>query len=621
MAKTKSNRRRGGGGGGSGGGNWSLADHDARTAKRFASLDKKRRRREREEEEEEERAAADREREERRRQTRGQPQQRPPEQDQEGARTKRQRRPPHHEPPVHQLRRLKKRKHRSDLASQVPEDAYKRTHLAHDDVLHLDATKLRLATAAVQRKVDALRTRLEHWDPVEEARIAKEVRANGGIDESSVEHRMKLDAQHRRWDKDARRKAQSEYYLLHAKHGVNSSAHRRKANLKKKPRPGPESWKLRGAARPAREVYDFDVRYVDPHVEALREANEKARRSVNILKLCRGRFALEEGEDDDEDENNGGDAGSNDDNNNGNDARENNPRSEPFPPPQPHCRTYLSLLTQLGSLHLARRNYSSARKSFLEAVELEGASRSHSVTNARVRLMNLYLDGNRPDAARKLWTSLANDEGAWIRYAEALVEYVSWNLLREEGSTERTARNALARAMRGNVYAAYLLGWPATFAKAMEYTEDVTERGAGASPSGTILEAIEYGCPGRSGGGSDDDGGEGDVGMAMWAGTEGSLDWLRSEVLGALNGGEAGGCGDDATDDKDGARGARAREALRGWEAKLRREEEEYERAREAREEERAERGDGDGEDDGGDDDAHSDDEADDDEPDVAMYA
>ena len=129
--------------------------------------------------------------------------------------------------------------------------AYKRSHLAHDNYDQIDSTKLRLATAQIQRKVNTLKQRLESWDPVAEAKLAKLQSNKQYEDKNSIEYKMKLHTHNTTLDKVARAKAHDEYNLLYAKHGINSSTNRRKANLRSKPRPGPETWKLRGAARQA----------------------------------------------------------------------------------------------------------------------------------------------------------------------------------------------------------------------------------------------------------------------------------------------------------------------------------------------------------------------------------
>ena len=653
MAKTKSNRKRGGS---KQRGNWSSADHEHRTNTRIASLNKRQRRQQEEEEEE------------------GEPPSNTDNNNSADAAPSITPKHPktrndephshtnniiHQERPLHQIRRTK-RAHRNNhnrLASQVPEDAYKRSHLAHDNYDQIDSSKLRLATAQIQRKVDALKERLESWDPIDEAKLAEQDQYQYE-DKSSIDYKMKLDAANRTLDRESRQSAQAEYNILYAKHGVNSSTNRRKANLKKKPRSGPESWKLRGAARPAWEVYDFDTRYVDVHLKARDEANEKARRSRNVMHLCRGRFAMDGeandviviGDAGDEREMNGGNdnetATTTTTANNGNSKKQNQQQNQQqqsqlqFPPPQPLCRQYLSLLTQLGSLHLHRKNYSSARKSFLTAIDLEGAHHPHSITNARYQLMNMYLSTNRPTSARKLWNTLQADNSAWVKYSAALIEYVSWNLLQESGSTGETAERYLCEAIQGNVYVAYFLAWPETLERAMEYTEEVVERGSGCGKSGSVLEAIEYGCchylvAGEGGGNGSRGGGEKgeeeedamDRGMGMWLQTEGSLDWVRSVLLKVMNNGSAN---DNVNNnDKGGEPLLLTKTDLLSWDSKLNKEEEEHERERDEKKNEKQQqwekqqRWSSQQESDEGvlDNDATSDDEDNEDEPDVVMYA
>jgi len=551
MAKTKSNRKNG-----NKRGNWSNTDHEYRTAKRIASLNKKRKRQQQHLEQSE----ADNE------------QQVINEQP-----TKKKKQQPHHELPIHQIR-LKKKAHRNKhnrLTSAVDPDAYKRSHLAHDNYDQIDSTKLRLATAQIQRKVNTLKQRLESWDPVAEAKLFKQQSNEQYEDKNSIEYKMKLHTHNTTLDKVARAKAHDEYNLLYAKHGVNSSSNRRKANLRSKPRPGPESWKLRGAARPAQEVYDFDVRYVDKHILAHNEATEIAKRSLNVLVVCKGRFAMDVEDKSDNGEEEG------DGNNTNNQQTKKKEEKKQFQPPQPYCRDYLSLLTQLASLHLHRNNYSSARTALLECINLEGSQHTTSITNARYQLMNMYLHTNRPSSARKLSNLLQNDESAWIKYSMALIEYISWNLLNEEGSTSSTAEEMLKLAIRGNVYVVYLLAFSTTFEKSMEYTNEVCVEHELESNSCSLLEAIEYGCNCYNEGEGDSDEGKGmDKGMAIWMSTEGSLDWVRSVVLRVLN------------DNSDSASGNGEEDRLTkadllSWESKLNKEEEVYEKERNEKEQQK----------------------------------
>ena len=77
-----------------------------------------------------------------------------------------------------------------------------------------EAQKLNLHIIKTKRTVDAMRDRLKQWDAVNEAKLQKEA--------------------------DAKRRKQEE-----------GNAAKEAGIVKKRQRLGPESWKLRGAARPA----------------------------------------------------------------------------------------------------------------------------------------------------------------------------------------------------------------------------------------------------------------------------------------------------------------------------------------------------------------------------------
>ena len=304
--------------------------------------------------------------------------------------------------------------------------------------------KLRLHIVRVQRQVERLRSRLEVWDDVEEKanRVqAEELEKQKAAEEASSTPK------------------------------------------KKKGRKGPETWKLKGAARPAYQVYDFDTRYIDPHSLAHEEAKKKAGRCRNLIQLYRGRFGNEESH--------GG-------------------------PPQPQCREFLALLMQLGLLHVQAKKFKSARGAFLECMELD--SMENPITPARCHLMRLYMEMNRPESARRLWERLSfDDPSVWIRYSAALVEFVSWKLLEEDGSTQESAERLLTHAIRSNVFCAYYLAFSDTFNDVMEYTDDIEDAHEGQS----LEEAIEYCCSEQFG---------------AWKGTDGALEWLREVVLRAIHG-------------------------------------------------------------------------------------
>jgi hypothetical protein len=313
--------------------------------------------------------------------------------------------------------------------------------LTRDSKAKREQGKLRLHLVKTQRQIDKLRPRLLAWDDVDEQKRRKK--------ELEQERKMQED----------------------------------EANPpKRKGRKGPETWKLKGAARPAWQVYDFDTRYVDPHIKAHEEARTKTQRCRNLLSLYKGRFGEE----------------------------------TTSGIPQPECREFLSLLMQAGHLNLQAKNFKASRQHLLECMELD--SETHPVTPARCHLMRLYIEANRPDSARRLWEKLPEtDTSVWIRYSAALVEYISWKILEEEGSTQATAESHLAKAIQSNLFCAYHLAFCDTFHEAMDYTEDIEDAHEGKP----LEEAIEY-CNSEQ--------------MGAWQGTEGALEWVRDVVLKAIHG-------------------------------------------------------------------------------------
>ena len=121
--------------------------------------------------------------------------------------------------------------------------------LSHDNIEKREEGRLKLHISKTQREIELLRQRLTAWDEIAE--------------------QSKVQA------------AQTEALTVE----------KNKLNKKKKTgRLGPETWKLRGAARPASEVYSFDTRYVCPFETEHKQAAEKAQRVQNILYLHKGQL-------------------------------------------------------------------------------------------------------------------------------------------------------------------------------------------------------------------------------------------------------------------------------------------------------------------------------------------
>ncbi len=336
----------------------------------------------------------------------------------------------------HTIRKAKKQ--RKGLSEKQEERARRSALLTRDSKEKREEGKNRLHIKRTQRALEKLKERLEQWDDVEEARLKKK----------EQEERL--------------RKEQEE-------------------PKKKKGRLGPETWKLKGAARPAHLVYDFDTRYVDPHMKKHEEARQKAARCRNIFVLCKGRFGAENDKD----------------------------------VPQPYCREYLSLLMQLGNVCMYAKQMKTARKSFLECMELD--SDETPITPARCQLMRLYMEANRPDSARRLWERLpSTDPAVWIRYSAVLIEFVSFHLLEEEGSSEQKCQERLVEAIKTNIFCAFYLAFFDSFNDVMEYTDEIED----ADEDSPLEQAIEY-CNSEQ--------------VGSWIGTEGAMDWVRNFLIRLLN--------------------------------------------------------------------------------------
>jgi hypothetical protein len=269
---------------------------------------------------------------------------------------------------------------------------------SHDTKEKRSALKLKLQRSRLEREVSTLKQRLECWDSVQEKEIREAAIAAAAKPVSSDEPK------------------------------------------KKKGRLGPETWKLKGAARPANQVYDFDVRYVNPHVKAHEEARQKAKRSVNLLLVNnhQGDFLNQAGE---------------------------------------VGREYLSTLMQLAHLSHEMNHFKTARACFLECIELD----SSTITTAREDLMRMYMKLNRAEAALRLGQRLEDDDSVWIRYSHALVSYQA---------KEDQPEHQMARAIKSNPFCAYYLAFHETFSNVMEYTDDLQE--ADDVPQTSLEEAIDY---------------------------------------------------------------------------------------------------------------------------------
>lgn len=350
---------------------------------------------------------------------------------------------------MRQERHMSKQAQRQDAAPEKEQKRVQRrerltTKLTHDSKQKRESSKLRLNITKTQRDIEKLRKRLQQWDDVEEKTLLE------------------------KQEKDRQK-------MLEPK--------------KKKGRLGPETWKLKGAARPAWQVNEFDVRYQCPHIKAHDDAKARARRIRNLLAIHKGSFGHAQAS-----------------------------STDKLDISYPHRRQLLALLMQFGLLNQEAKKYKTARVAFLECLELDGVQ--NPITDVRCRLMRLYLEVNRPQSVHQLWTlrlapAAGQERSVWVLYSVALVEFVRWKDFEESSRLE--AEEALVRAIQGNVYCAYYLAFADFFHKCMEFTDEINDAGDDCP----LEEAIEY-CDSEQ--------------MGMWIGTDGALEWLQNTLLRTLHG-------------------------------------------------------------------------------------
>jgi len=109
---------------------------------------------------------------------------------------------------------------------------------------------------------------------------------------------------------------------------------------------------------------------------------------------------------------------------------------------------------------------------------------------------------------------LDGDASVWILYPAALVEFVSWKLLGETGSSRESAERVLALAVLRNPLCGMMIAFGEEFQDCREEMEEQigeVEGDEGAN-QGTLEEAMEY-C--------------GSEQIGHWMGTEGCIEWVR----------------------------------------------------------------------------------------------
>jgi hypothetical protein len=193
--------------------------------------------------------------------------------------------------------------------------AQRRAILTHGTTDKRQELRLRLHLERAKRSLAHVRNRLEKWDAVIEAeRLAKEEREKKEPQEQEPPTK-------------------------------------KTKKFGGRPSNDPSTWQLKGAARPAAQVYDFDVRYVDRYANDHVHAHESARRQVNRL------IAADDG------------------------------TTTSSLSTCPVGRTFLSLLMQIGHLSAESQLFRQAKEAWHECMQYDDGS----ITTAQECLLQLYI--------------------------------------------------------------------------------------------------------------------------------------------------------------------------------------------------------------------------------------
>ncbi|CAH0480153.1 unnamed protein product [Peronospora belbahrii] len=128
---------------------------------------------------------------------------------------------------------------------------------------------------------------------------------------------------------------------------------------------------------------------------------------------------------------------------------------------------------------------------------------------SREGLTCALVDEGRGAEARALIEKHMDEESAVLAYCQVIIEYVSWEVLEEKGSSEEVVQAAFRRAFRLNPFMAVVIAYHETFFQVMEYVDDISD-----PKQGSIEEAFVYTSQN----------------IGVWIDTVGACQWITKEL-------------------------------------------------------------------------------------------
>lgn len=234
-----------------------------------------------------------------------------------------------------------------------------------------------------------------------------------------------------------------------------------KPAARKGPKP-PEEWKLKGAARPAALVARIAAGELDERGEEFAKPVE----TFDLFTQVKKEGKLAENRD---------------------------------------TREYLEILKQLAEACCNAGMPDRGIKNYELCMSLD----KNDTVRAREGLTCALVDEGRGAEARDLIEKYDGQPSAILAYCQVIIEYVSWEVLDEEGSSEEIVREAFKKAFKLNPFIAVFIIAHETFFEVVEYLEDIKN-----PEPGSIEEAFLYGSQN----------------IGVWLDTVGATAWIVKEM-------------------------------------------------------------------------------------------
>ncbi|EGZ11039.1 hypothetical protein PHYSODRAFT_520683 [Phytophthora sojae] len=168
-------------------------------------------------------------------------------------------------------------------------------------------------------------------------------------------------------------------------------------------------------------------------------------------------------------------------------------------------KEYISLLKQLAAGCCEAGMPDRGIKNYELCMSLDKTDSFHS----REGLACALVDEGRGAEARTLIDKHTDEQSAVLAYCQVIIEYVSWEVLEEEGSSEEVVQAAFRKAFALNPFMAVVIAYHETFFQVMEYVEEIKD-----PKRGSIEEAFVYASQN----------------IGVWMDTVGAYQWIEKEL-------------------------------------------------------------------------------------------